>query len=138
MSILLLYLQDYAELDPAFHGNFSCPKRSNSVGLDGAVRALCRICKNVTEPANGLVLNKSAQCLPLTSRDLYNQLGCLAREFLRFQYHEECHDMFFPNSDSSSVVAKGPVDSNSTDNTHSLRFLSMAFRSVSYLLTVML
>ena len=46
--------------------------------------------------------------------------------------------MFFPNSDSSSVVAKGPVDSNSTDNTHSLRFLSMAFRSVSYLFTVML
>lgn len=125
------YLQDFAELDPAFHGNFSCPRRFNSVGLDGAVRALCRICKNISEPANGLVLNRSAQCLPQSFQALYRDLGCLATEFLNYRYHEECRDMFFPNSDSSSVVAKGPVDSNSTDNTHSLRFLSMAFRSVS-------
>ena len=102
-----------------------------SVGLDGAVRALCRICKNISEPANGLVLNRSAQCLPQSFQALYRDLGCLATEFLNYRYHEECRDMFFPNSDSSSVVAKGPVDSNSTDNTHSLRFLSMAFRSVS-------
>ena len=39
--------------------------------------------------------------------------------------------MFYPNSDSPSVAAHFDVDDSTTDQTHSLRFLSMAFRSVS-------
>ena len=39
--------------------------------------------------------------------------------------------MFYPNSDSPSVAAHFDVDESTTDQTHSLRYLSMAFRSVS-------
>ena len=117
-------------LDPVFHGNFSCPRKSNSVSLDGAVLALCRICKNITDPANGLVLNRSAQCLPAIYGQ-NNYLSCLVSEVWRYRSYSECRDMFYPNSDSPSVAAHFDVDDSTTDQTHSLRFLSMAFRSVS-------
>ena len=92
--------------------------------------ALCRICKNITDPANGLVLNKSAQCLPLLSGQ-NNDLSCLLSEVWRYRSYQECRDMFHPNSDSPLVAAHFGVDDSTTDQTHSLRYLSMAFRSVS-------
>ena len=127
-ELFTIFIQNYAVLDPAFHGNFSCPRKPHSVSLDGAVLALCRICKNITDPANGLVLNRSAQCLPLLSN---NDLSCLLSEVWRYRSYKECRDMFYPNSDSPSVAAHFDVDESTTDQTHSLRYLSMAFRSVS-------
>lgn len=120
-------LQDWAVLDEVFHNSFTCPLPRNSISLTGTLRALCRLCLNISNPENGLVLNGTYMCFP---QSLLTTFSCL-RNYLFLS--PECNKVYqeaqHQDKSSTSVLAEYKVDNNK-DGSTSLRYLAMAFRSV--------
>ena len=116
--------QDLAELDPAFNANFSCPQKSGFVSLKGTIRALCRLCANITDPVNGLVLDRNAQCLPSPSSKFSTLLYCWGISSIN------------QLSECQGVHSKGgyvnPHISNE-DGRRTMKYYAMTFLSVSIL-----
>ena len=91
-----------------------------------AIRAMCRICLNVSDPANGLVLKGNFQCF---APSLLSQLGCLLDKARPLP---ECQPFVTPSySAKVTVKAEAGVYYNTTNGVRSLQYLAMAFRSVS-------
>lgn len=120
--------QDFAILDTNFNSTFSCPMdlASQSV-ISGSIRALCRICLNISNPDNGLVLKGNYECLP---RAIVNDLSCFLSVFREIK---ECRPLLESlQSPPKGVTVKANHGMyNRGDGTKSLQYLAMAFRSVS-------
>ena len=122
------HTQDFAVLNANFNSTFSCPLSPGSQTLiTGSIRAMCRICLNISNPDNGLVLKGNFQCF---SRALVNDLGCLINIA---QGVKECLPLinaFTSSSKAVTVKAEHGIHKD-TDGTITLQYLAMAFRSVS-------
>ena len=111
--------QNLAVLDPAFKENFSCPRKT-SAPLSGTIRALCRLCRNIIDPDNGLVLNRNAQCFPSTSQ-FSSWLRCWDVSDL-----SGCEDVL---SLDGNVALDLKIDRDESGR-QSLRYYAMGFLSV--------
>lgn len=122
--------ENSAVLDPGFHSLFTYPFPSDSTNsrLTGAVRALCRICANVSNPDNGLALEGNYQCVPASSRDGYMQ-SVMAHLSPIAAALPECGTFLNYNSENRSVYAGG--GGNRTAFGISLLFLAMSFKSTT-------
>ena len=107
-----------AVVDSRFSQVFRCPSPSVNY-LTGTVRALCRLCANLSDPSNGLVLPSGAECFPAAL--LQSGPSCLRATFSSVT---ECSGLL---TQAETIDAK--FAHNTTTN--SLVFLAMAFRSVS-------
>ena len=121
--------QDFALLDSKFNLTFTCPvDPANKNIILGSIRAMCRICQNVSNPDNGLVLKGNYQCF---APGLANDFSCLLnlargiRECLPFVSS-------FTSSSSKGVTVKAGYGKHMDNRgTRQLQYLAMAFRSVS-------
>ena len=122
-------LQEYARLDTSFSTLFTCNSNlalANPARVTGALRAMCRICANISNPANNLTLVGNYQCLP---RSVQNSLSCL---FPVISNIAECRPLLL-GADASKVSVSATANvTGSTYGKKSLFYLAMAFRSVSY------
>ena len=121
--------QRQAILNPAFSSTLTCPPSSFSSPppLIATVRAMCRICSNISNPARGLVLSGSFNCFPAKLRPILD--NCLyqsARK--RVTDLEECRTV--KDSTNAHIEAEFNYTVSSGDQ-KSLQFLAMAFRTVS-------
>ncbi len=113
--------------DDSFVGNFTCSSRPGIVNSTGAIRAFCRICNNISSPDNGLIMEGNYNCLPRTL--LSTSFRCLYDSAWSLP---ECQPLFRQDIRNVSVTAAADSYSNSTDGgTKNLRYLAMAFKSVS-------
>ena len=123
------FLQRQAILDKSFSSMFTCPPPSSSSfslpSLLGTLRAMCRVCHNISNPANGLVLNGTFTCFPPEIVETLES-KCLPPGF-SLSNLEECRAA---KSGNSYVRAHYNYTKTET-GAGSLRFLAMAFRSVS-------
>lgn len=125
------HTQDFAMLDPTFNSTFTCPvDPANENIILGSIRAMCRICKNISNPDNGLILKGNYQCF---APGLVRDFGCLLdlakgiKECLPFVSS-------FSSSSSKGVTVKADYGGHVNDRgTRQLQYLAMAFRSVSFL-----
>ncbi len=116
-------------LDLSFKNSFTYPRDSTyaSTSLLGTVNALCRICKNITDPKNGLVLNRNAQCFPdsisktTTFEKFLSNLGVS-----NYRSLPGCQGL-----PPSNTTVKAKFGNETTTTSTSLTFLAMAFQSVS-------
>ncbi len=115
--------------DDSFVGNLTCSSKPSHVDLTGTIRALCRICSNVTNPDNGLIMQGNFNCLPSSLLSspfycLYNQVRSLP----------ECLPLLSRDrrNVSSAVGAVADTYYNVTDGgSRNLQYMAMGFRSVS-------
>ena len=123
------FLQRQAILDKSFSSMFTCPPPSSSSfslpSLLGTLRAMCRVCHNISNPANGLVLNGTFTCFPPEIVETLES-KCLPPGFSLSDL-EECRAA---KSGNSYVRAHYNYTKTET-GAGTLRFLAMAFRSVS-------
>ena len=124
-----LFLQRQAVLDKSFSTMFTCPPSSSSYSLPsllGTLRAMCRVCHNISNPANGLVLNGTFTCFP---PEIVKTLEdkCLPPGF-SLSNLEECREV----KGGNSYVRAHYNYTKTQTGAVTLRFLAMAFRSVSY------
>ena len=125
-------------LDSSFSDVFSCnlnpysgPTRISK--LKGALNGLCRLCSNISNPQNGLVLDGNFQCFPQSHGILQSCILEVAKNI------SECKSLLHSERSKLSVRAKASIvtnQSNVTGMEHKhvqLRYLAMAFRSVSSL-----
>lgn len=110
--------------EDSFYGNLTCNYRPNKIDLTGSVRALCRLCANITNPANGLIMEGNFNCFPTSLK----AFGCLLNIAVNLP---ECQGVLVPDTRNVSVLAESGVYYNTTDRSTSLQYLAMAFRSVS-------
>lgn len=131
LPLLLLYinfLQDYAIQDDSFIGNFTCnQKPANTIDLTGSIRALCRICSNISNPDNGLIMEGNYNCLP--SSLFSPSFSCLRSIALKVP---ECLPLLTQDTSNVSVIAEAGIHYNRTTGTSNVQFVAMAFRSVKY------
>ncbi len=114
--------------DDSFVGNFTCSSRPGIINPKGAVRAFCRICTNISSPDNGLIMEGNYNCFPRTL--LSSSFRCL---YYSAQSLPECQPLLRQDTRNVSVTAAADSYYNSTDGgTKNLRYLSMAFKSVSH------
>jgi len=105
------------------------------------VRAICRLCSNISNPNNGLVLDGNYECIPQVSQntDSFHLLSCLLGEVSGV---EECREVFARQADnyggggensSISVPALASVSEGEVQGGPGLQmqYLAMGFRSVS-------
>ena len=122
-SFLLRLSQRQAIMDTAFSSAFTCPpsSSSSSFSLSGTVRAMCRLCQNISNPNNSLVLEGTFSCFPssLTSM-LYS---CHSIDASRY---EECAGVLGSNDHIDTEY-----NITSSNGKRTLNYLAMAFRSVS-------
>ena len=85
---------------------------------DKLVRAMCRICRNISNPANGLVQPNGAKCFPAS----------FASYLANYQ---EC--AFLSQTSSSTALTVDPLIyvEAANSNSFSVKSVVMAFRSVS-------
>ncbi len=112
--------------DDSFVGNFTCSSRPGIINSTGAIRAFCRICNNISSPDNGLIIEGNYNCLP---RTLLSSFPCLYNSARSLP---ECQPLLLRDRRNVSVTAAADSYYNSTDGgTKNLRYLAMAFKSVS-------
>ena len=112
------YHKNSAVVDSRFSQTLRCPVQSSSQVM-GTLRALCRLCANLSNPSNGLVLPDGAECAPIGL--VQSNLPCLLPIITSMA---EC---------SSLLLQADALDAKYSYNitTNRLVFLAMAFRSVS-------
>lgn len=124
-----ILLQDFALLDSKFNSTFTCPVNpSNKNIILGSIRAMCRICQNISNPDNGLVLKGNYQCFDPHLQNDFNCLVNLAREI------RECLPFvrsFTSPTPKGVTVKAGYGKYMDQRGTRQLQYLAMAFRSVS-------
>lgn len=137
MFLPLLPTQQTARLDHSFTSLFTCtspyrsPPSTNTGRLTGALRAMCRICANISNLSNNLTLGGNYQCVPSSGdRYLQSMLSCLQPTMYSIP---ECSSLFTADPSKISVSATANV-TQTVGGSISLFYLAMAFRSVSLIL----
>jgi hypothetical protein len=117
--------QDFALLDPKFNFTFTCPvDPANRNIILGSIRAMCRICQNISNPDNDLILKGNFQCF---APGLANDFGCLLNLARGIR---ECRPLVSSASTKGVTVKAGYGEHTDDRGTKQLQYLAMAFRSV--------
>ncbi len=119
--------------DDSFVGNITCRPKPGDIDLTGSIRALCRICTNISDPKNDLIMQGNYNCFPSFLKStfycLYNSLSILP----------ECQHVLYRDRSnvSQAVLAVANTYYNvSNGGSTNLQYMAMGFRSVSGLLVL--
>lgn len=109
-----------AVVDSVFSRTLRCPITAQVSHVTGTLKALCRLCANLSNTINGLVLPNGAECFPVELAQ--SRLTCLLNVMMSIP---ECSNL---QLQADALDTKYGYN----DSTNSVTFLAMAFRSTTY------